>query len=258
MKGKNDILDELHEISPLLASIEKKNIFTVPENYFSQLAERITVFNFLNQDQKSGTQNIQQVPEGYFNTLSDQIISKIRIEEFDDASVEFEKLFPVLNSIKDKNVLKVPAGYFDNLSENILKKVSQPAGKVVSISSAKSWWRYAAAAVVTAVIAISSFMIYNNVNTEKNNTPIIASNQLPDYIKTSFQYKTPQQLDEGIASLSADEIASYLEKNGSLMDNDLLLKNLDANKLPAETDYLSDENTLNNYLNSLGASTAGK
>ena len=257
MNEKNDISDELREISPVLASIKKINVFTVPENYFDNLAEKITVYSFLNQKKKPEVQNIQQVPEGYFNTLSDQILSKIKSEEARNASEEFDKLFPVLFSLKDKNVFKVPDGYFDNLSENILKKASQPAAKVVSISNAKSWWRYAAAAVVTAAIAITSLQIFNSQGIEKNSATL-ASNQLPDYIKTSFQYKTPQQLDEGIASLSADEIANYLEKTGSIMDNELLIKDVNETQLPAETDYLSDENTLNNYLNSLGASAAGK
>lgn len=258
MNEKSDISDELREISPVLASIKKINVFTVPENYFDNLAEKITVYSFLNQEKKPEVQNIQHVPEGYFNTLSDQILSKIKSEEARNASEEFDKLFPVLFSLKDKNVFKVPDGYFDNLSENILKKASQPAAKVVSISNEKSWWRYAAAAVVTAAIAITSLQIFNSQGIEKNNSATLASNQLPDYIKTSFQYKTPQQLDEGIASLSADEIANYLEKTGSIMDNELLIKDVNETQLPAETDYLSDENTLNNYLNSLGASAAGK
>jgi hypothetical protein len=48
MNEENKILEELKGISKILASIEKKNVFTVPENYFENLAEKISLHTFLN------------------------------------------------------------------------------------------------------------------------------------------------------------------------------------------------------------------
>jgi hypothetical protein len=153
----------------------------------------------------------------------------------------------------------VPEGYFDNLSENIISKIDRPAAKVIPISSAKSWWKYAAAAVVTGAIAVSSLQIfYRSPDMTKNNTVVTESGGLSDYIQSSFQYKTAQQIDEGIASLSPDEIAKYLENNGNILDDEMLSNDVNPNALPSEIDYLSDENTLNKYLNSLNASGADK
>ena len=255
MNEENKILKELREISNVLASVEKKNVFTVPENYFENLAEKIVLHTLLNENKKTEAENLQRVPPGYFDTLSNQILAKIKREEAENADEEFN----LLSSLKDKNVFKVPEGYFDNLSENIIAKIDRPAAKVIPISSAKRWWKYAAAAVVTGAIAVSSLQIfYKSPDIKKNNTAVTESADLPDYIQSSFQYKTAQQIDEGIASLSPDEIAKYLENNGNILDDEILSSDVDSNDLPSEMDYLSDENTLNKYLNSLNTSGANK
>jgi hypothetical protein len=254
MNEENKILEELREISSILASVEKKNVFTVPENYFENLAEKISLHTFLHETKKRQAENWQGVPAGYFDTLSSQILTKIKREEAENAE---ESTF--LSSLKDKNVFTVPEGYFDNLSENIISKIDRPAAKVIPISSAKNWWKYAAAAVVTGAIAVSSLQIfYRSPDMTKNHTAVTQSSDLPDYIQSSFQYKTAQQLDEGIASLSPDEIAKYLENNGNILDDEMLSNDVDPNSLPSEIDYLSDENTLNKYLNSLNTSGANK
>jgi hypothetical protein len=111
------------------------------------------------------------------------------------------------------------------------------------------WWKYAAAAIITGVVAIGSLQLFNS---HKNNNPI------PSYVESSFQYKTPTQIDEGIASLSDDEIIKYLEKYGSIMDNDLLIKDADVKELPATEDYLIDENALNNYLEKIDVQSDNK
>ena len=254
MNEENKILEELREISSILASVEKKNVFTVPENYFENLAEKISLHTFLHETKKSQAENLQSVPAGYFDTLSSEILTKIKREEAENAEES-----TLLSSLKDKNVFTVPEGYFDNLSENIISKIDRPVSKVIPISSAKSWWKYAAAAVVTGAIAVSSLQIfYRSQDMTKNHTAVTQSSDLPDYIQSSFQYKTAQQLDEGIASLSPDEIAKYLENNGNILDDEMLSNDVDPNALPSEIDYLSDENTLNKYLNSLNTSGANK
>lgn len=253
MIEKNEITDELREISIVVASIKKTNVFKVPDNYFENLAEKITVHTLLNGEEKVSAETLK-VPEGYFDNLSEQVLAKIKKEESNTSGE-----FAVLSSLKDKNVFTVPEGYFENLSETILTKVNQPEAKVIPISRAKSWWKYAAAAVVTGAIAVSSLQIfYKSPDMVKDNSVVTEQSGLPDYIESSFQYKTPQQVDEGIASLSDDEIANYLESSGNLMDVETLSSDVNTSDLPSEMDYLSNDNTLNNYLNSLNASGANK
>ena len=81
---------------------------------------------------------------------------------------------------------------------------------------------------------------------------------LPDYVKASFQYKTEGDLNAGIAKLSDDDIINYLEKNGNVMDNELLTNNTDVSEMPSQVDYLTDENTLNAYLDKIDAEISAK
>ena len=259
MNQSNEILKELQGISPMLAQMQKVNVFSIPDGYFNGLAEKITAYSLLNQNESlqhhlnhveeldvppSGVRRLQQVPKGYFDSLSDIIFSKIKISEGESIDEEdFQKSFPLLYSLKNKNVFGVPENYFEKVSEEIIEKINhhQPA-KVISMST--KWWKYAVAAVVAGAIAFSSLQIFNGSS---------ESDQIPTYVESSFKYKTPEQINDGIASLSDDEIIKYLEKNGSIMDNDLLIKEVDAKELPAAYDYLIDENTLNNYLDKIDA-----
>ena len=246
MENKStEILTELKTISPFLAEMEKVNVFFVSEEYFSDLGQRILTTVFIHQDEKN---NLQNVPEGYFNSLPDKILSKIKAEKNESATEEIKALSPALFYLKEENTFAVPENYFDNLSDKILDKINGGKTKVISISSARKWWKYAAAAVVAGVIAISSLQIFNHTSNSNNKEIITASVSIPDYIKESSQYKTPEKLNQGIASLSDDEIVNYLETTGSILDEETITKNLDAKELPNADDYLIDENTLNNFL----------
>ncbi len=170
-----------------------------------------------------------------------------------------QKLSPLLFSLKDKNVFTVPSNYFENVSENVLNKLNTRPAKIVSITKARTWWKYVAAAVVTGAIAIGSLQIFNSSpDMQKNNSVVTESSGLPGYIKSSFQYKTPEQVDEGVAALSDDAIIKYLEKHGNIMDNESLSTDVDIKELPDATDYLTDDNALNNYLNTIDAKSTDK
>ncbi|MEO6904834.1 MAG: hypothetical protein ABI148_00600 [Ginsengibacter sp.] len=245
-----EILTELKAISPLLAEMEKLNIFQVPEEYFPGLEQRILTTIFINQGEKN---NLQKVPDGYFDSLPDRIISKIKGEKNESVTDEIKALSPALFYLKEENTFTIPANYFDDLSDRILDKINGEKSKVISISSAGKWWKYAAAAVVAGVIAISSLQIFNHTSNSNNKAIVAASTNMPDYRDGSSQYKTPEKLKQGIASLSDDEIVNYLETTGSILDEETITKNLDAKEFPNAEDYLIDENTLKNFLKKTNA-----
>ncbi|MDQ6844561.1 MAG: hypothetical protein M3Z92_09445 [Bacteroidota bacterium] len=297
MTNSTEILNELMGISPLLAGLEKVNVFQVPEGYFDKLDERL--FNFAlantNDDLFINKGNPQYVPEGYFDSLSTNILAKIRKLNPEVVTEESASLSPLLYSLKDKTVFKVPEGYFDSLGSNVLAKIKEsnvetskeelqnlspllyslkdenvfkvPEGyfenfagdlinklqpskaKIVVMRPRNTWMKIAAAAVITGIIAISSLRIFNNSSNINNSNPLLtASADVPRDVNDSYKFKTEEQLDAGIARLSDDEIIKYLERNGNVMDNELLLNNTDVSELPSESDYLYDENTLNSYL----------
>jgi len=130
MDKSNEILDELKGISPLLAGMEKINVYKVPEKYFDGLAERITIYAFLNQENRTDFNKNpgQQVPEKYFDTLSDQILSKIKKQTTESANKELQTLSSLLFSLKDKNVFTIPSGYFENVSNSIIQMLNRKPG----------------------------------------------------------------------------------------------------------------------------------
>ena len=82
-----------------------------------------------------------------------------------------------------------------------------------------SIWRYAAAAVVTGVIGLSSLMMFN-----KSQQSVIRQE---NDASVSSSIKTTQQFKNEIATLSDDEIIKYLETTGTDVDNETLATSVD-------------------------------
>ena len=248
MDKQTEINIELKTISPFLANMKKVNVFQIPENYFSDLDAKILTNIFLQRDEKY---HLQKVPKGYFESLSDQIISRIKEEKTGSAADEIKSISPALFYLKEEPVFAVPEDYFDDLSDQILDKIKGEKAKVISISSARKWWKYTAAAVVAGAVTVSSLQLFHHNSVSENpKETITASATIPGYIQQSSKYKTPEELKAGIASLNDEEIVNYLESTGSILDEETITKNLDTKELPDENDYLIDENTLNKFLNS--------
>ncbi len=257
MNISEEILNELRSISPVLAEMEKINVFQVPESYFTNLDARIGAYVMLHDTSVTDNiskRNLQKIPEGYFDTLSDSILSKIKIAYPESAAEELQKLSPTLFSLKTVNVFSVPNGYFESFENEISEKINkkEPA-KVISINKRSSWLKYAAAAVVTGAIAFSSLEIFKSTHNENNDLGNPSSVAVSETIKNSFQYKNTDDVNAGIAKLSDADIVRYLEKNGNVMDNATLLNDIDVSEMPDQTDYLQDANTLNTYLNKIGS-----
>ena len=126
METRLDILNELKELSPVIAGIEKVNVFTVPEGYFENLhndiltgieSEKSLVINAFSNASST------DVPQGYFDTLADTILNKIKMQHAENAFDELRTLSPMLYSIQNENVFAVPQGYFDSLPGAVLNKI---------------------------------------------------------------------------------------------------------------------------------------
>jgi hypothetical protein len=235
MKRNEEILNELLAISPLLAKASNENVFTVPEGYFNTLNQLILSKTIHNQETLS-------VPAGYFETLSSKILNRIAEE---DALVETKNISPALYSLQNKNVFSVPKGYFENLAAIVLSKVKEPA-RVINIQ-AHTIWRYAVAAVLIGVIAVNSLFMFNKPNHQLAAVKFIGSN-VPAYISESSQYKTEDDINNAVASLSNEDIINYLENTGTVADNEMLNNEMDTKDLPTQKDYLNDEQALENVL----------
>jgi len=257
MKHSAEIYNELKEISSLLAEMEKTNVFLVPEDYFStvdkQILQRIKVFEggkispFI---LPASEPLFSDIPEGYFDSFPANILRKIKSLktdlETDNASEELKQLSPMLYAIQNENVFSIPKGYFEALPGTILNVINPPA-KVIAIKKRSMVWEYAAAAVLSGVMAVSALWVSNNSSQQGVETANV--NGVPSYIKEASKYKNQQQINEGISNLADDDIIKYLEATGSNADDELLSNVIQGNELPDEKDYLLNENTLQTFLN---------
>jgi len=169
MTQRNNILQELGELNSSLVNLTPENVYSVPAGYFDGLTEtmlnRIKAINAANAvDElnylapslsKISKQNLYAVPAGYFDTLAENAMQSIReSNDYQTAQEEIESLSPLLSSLKKQVPYSVPQDYFENIEAPV-----KPEAKVISITHRK-WFRYAAAAVVVGIVALSGLLIF--------------------------------------------------------------------------------------------------
>ena len=244
MENNVDILNELKELSPIIAGIEKKNVFTVPAGYFENLSEGILAGIAIEENVSnifsSGSVD-NDVPHGYFDTLADTILDKIKAQKIISASEELSALSPMLYSIQNENVFEVPKDYFNSVAETTVARVKPQQTKVVVMNSRRTTFiKYAVAAVFTGVMALGVFKFTNS---NKNDVdPVVA---LGDKIARENRF------DEELDKVTDADIVKFLEANGSDVKAALVASSVDENELPSQEDYLMDEKALDKYLNSI-------
>lgn len=244
MENSVDILNELKELSPIIAGIEKKNVFTVPAGYFENLSEGIlagiTIEENISDISFSGSFD-NDVPHGYFDVLADTILDKIKAQKTISASEELNALSPMLYSIQNENVFEVPADYFNSVAETTLARVNPQQTKVVVMNRRSTTViKYAIAAALTGVMALGVFK-FTNSNTNGID-PVVA---LGDKIARENRF------DEELEKVTDADIVKFLEANGSDVKAALVASSVDENELPSQEDYLMDEKALDKYLNSI-------
>lgn len=222
MTPNNNIVQELRDLESSLADLSAQNTYSVPEGYFEGLADRVLsrirameaataaeelghLSPLLSQLPKTMPYT---VPAGYFEGLESTLVSVAMYGE-QEAAEELENISPLLSGLKKEMPYTVPAGYFDTI--NVPAVTSQPAAKVVSMGSSRKWFRYAAAAVVTGVIAILGFLYISQDNTGNTTGTSMARYEksiLKEIKKTSDTELNDfvKQFDE--AGLSTEETAA--------------------------------------------------
>jgi hypothetical protein len=290
MDKKNTIQEELIQISPLLAALPQVNVYTAPANYFNDFTASILTLvstsGFMDDVAKYNPS--LQVPEAYFDQLADNILSKIntqqpqslasdaelsnqllslrtkkvyetpanyfedlqeniylKISAFEDnVKVETNNISPMLAGIDNRNVLTTPLGYFDDLP-NLLLQNSKPASKVISMQKRKLFIRFAAAAILIGAISLA-IVKFTNKSAEIKGDYATINNSIDKGTKMD-----DKKFDETLNNLSEEDIATYLQKNGSEADLALLSSSIDESNVPNQDDYLLDEKTLEKFLNEI-------
>lgn len=287
METKNDLLNELESLSPLIAAMDKVNVFTVPPGYFDSLS--YTVLACVNEEQDptanhSATIN-STIPEGYFDQLATSILDKIKNEK--TAKEETEALSPLLSSLQHHQVFEVPTGYFDQLTIDIknsiqdnstdeltelspeLQKLQRvnvfevPTGYFENLSNSILKKAKAQSAKIINFQARNSFLKYAAAAiiigviamgalrylqpSQSANTITTPLAMLDESIEKG-KMMNDQQFEESLQKLSSVDIAKYLENNGDITDVATLRNNMDESNLPNQDDYILNEKTLDNFI----------
>ncbi|MGZ3939583.1 MAG: hypothetical protein ACXVLT_13295 [Flavisolibacter sp.] len=194
MSDRKIIQDELNELNSGLNAGPVDNPYSVPEGYFEGLASSVLA-KIKGEVPVSAAEEIAQlspllagisrqlpysVPDDYFQSNLEGLMA---------FAIEDEESL-VLSFISKEMPYEVPTGYFANVPEQVLEKVSARQAKVVHLGGRK-WMRFAAAAVVTGIMAVSGFFYFNNRGGSRpTGDPVVAVKkasiqELDDFIKTT-------------------------------------------------------------------------
>jgi hypothetical protein len=118
MENRNNILNELREISPVVADISYQAPYTVPAGYFEGLPSRLLqlVKALEATPVLPPASHPYQVPQGYFEGLANTILQRVKGEE--------ATLSAALQQA-NKNPYQVPQGYFEGFAETVLQRIKQ-------------------------------------------------------------------------------------------------------------------------------------
>ena len=215
MTQKDNILQELKELNSRLADKTVQNVYSVPAGYFENLAAAVLArikaleanniakeLEFLSPYlSRLEKQMPYSIPEGYFEKLPTDLLNSVSKDSL-TAKEELASISPLLSSLKKENPYTVPDGYFDRISTIHQKEEKQRAAKVVSLFS-RTWFRYAAAAVVTGIIILTGFQLFT---TEKEPGGKALAKFTRDIIKMDDQQKD-DMIDFFDAGLDGKETA---------------------------------------------------
>lgn len=205
-----------------LESAEKKNVFSVPENYFESLDQKIKDrIVELNPSLKTP---VFGIPEGYFKSSRSSINRKISDSSVLDNPVLKESVFKTpegyfheleqrVDSVlfhenqKEENIFIIPDHYFETLNEKIQGKIGEKDNVIKFDFISENVVRYAVAASIALVLVASGlFFVFRNQS----------ENQLA---QTKANEKLANVL---IATLDKNEVSNYLEKQEEVETHEIM------------------------------------
>jgi hypothetical protein len=230
-----DIIQELNNLGSSLPAAKPENVYTVPEGYFDAFAGQVQSLILVSSLPK---QNPYKVPEGYFDDLADHMMDAVRKHpDYRTSREELAAISPLLENLNKRPVYSVPQGYFENFK---IATTSEQNGnsRVVSLPQ-RRWFRYAAAAVVTSIIALAGLMVYNN-NKQPNTPGIAPLAKFEKEVKKIDDVKSTDNLIEFMeAGLNEKEFASN-HKTNATEDVQRLLKDVSTDELKEFSEQSKD------------------
>ncbi|HSZ25090.1 MAG TPA: hypothetical protein VK766_05205 [Cytophagaceae bacterium] len=197
--------------------LEKKNIFSIPENYFEKMPLEISrKIEASSLTKIAFTKNIFQVPDGYFEKLPEAIADEVLVSEklkspiFIIPEGYFEQLPKAIaqkviprdlllaDQLKSK-IFLAPEGYFNKLPLVLQEKIARKNQPIwLPDLSLKPTLRYAIAACTLATLLLSGWWLLQN-RTYQNNT-----------FANQNQSSQSVDIEAVMAQLNKEDIHDYL------------------------------------------------
>ncbi len=279
MNNRITILNELKEISPVVANIPFEQVYLVPQGYFESMPALL-----LSQAKDEENRMSGALPDGYFDQLADTILAKIKgadiskeadevspmlqslrgisvyqtpvgyfetlsnsiLESLEDktAAEELRSLSPMLYSIQAENVYEVPKGYFESVASDLMNQLQPKSAKIIRMQSSRVWMRYAVAALFTGFMALSVFKFLPT--TESNNHSLTVA-QIQ-----GLQIAKENRFEEELAKVSDEEIIGFLTRDGVDVDAAITFAAVQENDRSTETiSNNTESNEIDELLNQL-------
>lgn len=147
---------------------------------------------------------------------------------------ELEQIAPLLNRISKKPVQTLPADYFEKLT--IPKPIA--SASVVSMNSARKWYGWAAAAVVTGILVLGGLQLMNS-----------SKNTLEKQVGMDYAELTSLNVNEWVQKIPNESIDEYLQSANALAGSDNSLHHYTVDGVTGTTVTGISDEELQLYLN---------
>ena len=210
---------EPNELPDMLQGIRHINTYKVPPQYFDTLAEDI--LSKVNMPITSAMP-FSAPPENYFDGLAGSILQKIKSAAKSEVQQELEEIEPFLAGISRANPYTVPTGYFDTFQVSLTTK--EEKAPVIKMSRRPARWiTYAAAAVITGVIATSIVLFADKddtVSPSKYTAALakVSDNDLADYLDNA---STDIDVTPASNTNTTNSTGLYQQLLNNVSDNDI-------------------------------------
>ena len=221
MDRDETILGELREISPVVASVSKEEVFVVPDKYFERLPDNI-MGKIMTIGLGEAKISPLTIPNDYFDNLSSAILAKIKFQQ-NESFNELEEVAPLLNTISKQPIYSVPNGYFQQFNVTIVPEKKLRA-TIFSFQNTRKWISYAAAAVMAGLLVTGAYLYTDrpvsfDLSKEVNK---LSDDELDSYINSDHSVViTPDSINLGsstdvqsdLKQVSDEELKQYLDEN---------------------------------------------
>ncbi len=193
MENRNDILNELKQLSLFLAERKKENLFIVPENYFS--------------------------------SVEHNVMEKIYAE-----SVSAELKNSSLKEIKKQEVFDVPYGYFERLPNEILQKTSRKKSQSI-LEGVNEYFQYSfrlthllAATPMLAVMILAILVLTKPADVIENDSAIaqVSNEEISNYLSENISSLDESSIVAQMDDNSISKLTSGIEQEANEYDELLI------------------------------------